>query len=326
MSDSSAATAGPVPGRLAPWHRARGGLLMLMACLALVLPFFAQHLALFIVGLLLILTGVIELFETFQAVDEQERRSTYTSGVLSVAAGILLLAEPQVFLRGLALLVAASFLLDGLSKLLAWFRGRIAGSSRKMLFTRGLLNCALAVILAARWPVAGQAVVIVIVAIRMWSTGWSMLWLRDKKPVTKSDAARESQHPDRHLGLPAHQEFAKLQAQMTMEEAGRHRIDAIWCWTLVIVFFAIHIGRMRVPWDLVGMIAPLVAALGDVATALIMAFGLMLPYRMAWRKATRTLERRGWNRLLTRIDQSRGPGLLGMLSRGWLVGRFRFSR
>ena len=47
------------------------------------------------------------------------------------------------------------------------------------------------------------------------------------------------------------------------------------------VFFAIHIGRMHVEWNLVGMIAPLVAAVGDVATALMLAFGLILPCRLA---------------------------------------------
>src|SRR5262249_25175920 len=82
----------------------------------------------------------------------------------------------------------------------------------------------------------------------------------------------------------------------------------------------------HVAWNLVGMVSPLVAVLGDVGTALLLAFGIILPCRLAWRKLTRPLERRGWERLLARIDQGRGPGLIGRLYHGWLVGRLRFPR
>src|SRR5262249_33988214 len=125
---------------------------------------------------------------------------------------------------------------------------------------------------------------------------------------------------------PPHPEFSKLEASLKTEDEGRRRIDAAWCWTFVIVFFAIHIGRMRVDWNLVGMVSPLVAVLGDVGTALLLAFGILLPCRLAWRKLTRPVERRGWGRLLARSDQGRGPGLLGRLYRPWLVRRLRFSR
>jgi hypothetical protein len=82
---------------------------------------------------------------------------------------------------------------------------------------------------------------------------------------------------------------------------------------------------MHIEWNLVGLISPLVAVLGDVGTALLLAFGLILPCRLAWRKLTRSLERRGWQRLLDRLDQGRGPGLTGRLYRGWLTWRLRFS-
>src|SRR5262249_3749290 len=103
-------------------------------------------------------------------------------------------------------------------------------------------------------------------------------------------------------------------------------VDVAWCLTFVVVFFAIHIGRMHVEWNLVGMVSPLLAVLGDVGTALLLAFGIILPLRLAWRKPSRPVERRGWRRLLDRIARGRGPGLVGRLSRGWLVRRLRFAR
>src|SRR5260370_12406275 len=74
------------------------------------------------------------------------------------------------------------------------------------------------------------------------------------------------------------------------------------------------------------MIDPLVAAAGDVAVALLLAFGLILPVRLTWRKLTRPLERRGWKSTLARMDQGRSPGLVAGLYRGWLTARLRFTR
>jgi uncharacterized membrane protein HdeD (DUF308 family) len=293
--------------------------------LAILSPFFAGSLSLFLVGVLLIVCGGLEMLEMFQAADEARLRSAYLSGALSVLAGILMLAQPQLLLRGLALFLAGSFAIDGLGKMVAAVRTRGTSASWKWLLVGGLVNCILALVLAARWPVSGQAVVAILVAIRMLTAGWSMLLGREGKPGPAASAPLATAHPDARLGLPPHVEFGKLQASLNAEEEGRRRIDAAWFWIFCVVFFAIHIGRMRVEWNLVGMISPLVATLGDVGTALVLAFGIILPARLGWRKLTRPLERRVWNRLLARTDQGRGPGVSGRLWRVWLLERLRFS-
>jgi uncharacterized membrane protein HdeD (DUF308 family) len=294
-----------------------------MACLAVLSAFFAGTLALFLVALLLMVCGALEMLETFQATDEARRRSTYLSGALSVLAGILLLAQPQLLLRGLAFFLAASFLIDGIGKIVAAVRTRAAGASWKWMLVSGLVNGILALMLVVQWPVSGRAVVVILVGIRMLTAGWSMLLGRELSPL--AEPPPQGLHPDRRLRLPARREFAAFEESLQAEEASYRWNNAVWCWTFVVVFFAIHIGRMRVEWNLVGMIAPLVAAVGDVATALIIAFGIILPCRLAWRKMTRPVERRAWERLLARSDRGRGPGLLGRLYRTWLMPRLRFS-
>jgi uncharacterized membrane protein HdeD (DUF308 family) len=308
-------------------RRVRGVLVLLMGCLAVAAPFFTGSLALFLVGLLLIACGVLETLETFQAPDDDRRRSAYVSGTLSILAGILLLAQPQVILRALTLLLAGSFLVDGISKMVAAWRTRAApGSSSQGMLAGGFINLVLALVLVIRWPISGLAVIGIFVGIRMLTAGWSMLLGREHKRGPVAETALGGLHPDRRLNLPPHPEFAALEMSLQTKEEGRRRIDAYWCWTFVIVFFAVHIGRMRVEWNLVGMVSPLVAVLGDVGTALLLAFGIILPCRLAWRKLTRRVERRGWRQLLARLDQGRGPGLTGRLYRSWLVGRMRFAR
>jgi uncharacterized membrane protein HdeD (DUF308 family) len=297
-----------------------------MGCLAIASPFLAGALALFLVGVLLMVSGVLEMLETFSAADAVGRRAAYLSGVLSALAGILLLAQPELVLHGLTLFLAASFLLDGVSKVAGGVRSHAADASRRTALISGLVNCILAVVLATQWPLSGQPVVAFLVGVRMLTAGWSIMLGRATKEAPVAERPPASEHPDAHLGLPPHEEFGKLQASLNAEDAGRRGIDAAWCWTLVVVFFAIHLGRMHVEWNLVGMISPVVAVLGDIGTALLISFVLVLPCQLAWHRLTRGFERRAWTRTLRRTDSGRRPGLLGRFTRRWLIGRLRFTR
>ena len=278
-------------------RRMRGLLVLFMGCLALVAPFMSGQLALFLVGVLLICCGALEMVETFRAPNESSLASAYLSGVVSVFVGILLLSSPHVVLRGLAVLLGGSFVLDGVSKTISSLKNRMGKTNWKWLLALGLVNAALGLMLVSKWPFAGQAVVVVMVGLRMVAAGSAMLLGRQNKVAT--EAAREGLHPDRRLRLPAHPEFLKLEESLEQEDAGRRSIDAYWCWIFIVLFFAIHVGRMRVDWNFVGMISPLVAVIGDIATALLLAFGIILPARMAWRQTKPSsgealLERHPW--------------------------------
>jgi uncharacterized membrane protein HdeD (DUF308 family) len=305
-------------------RRVRGVLVLFMGCLAIGAPFFAGPLMLFLVGLLLIGSGVVELLETFRAPDDSSLRSTYLSGEVSILAGILLLSTPELVLKGVTVLLAGSFLLDGIGKGIASVRGKAGGAARAWMFAAGVVNVGLGLVLATGWPVSGWPVVGIVVGLRMLTAGWSMLLGRRAPPGAAETPA--GLHPDRRLQLPPHPTFATLNDSLKTDEDRRRSIDAHWCWIFVVVLFAIHVGRMRVYWDLAGMIDPLVAVAGDVGVALLLALVVVLPVRLAWRKLTRPLERRGWQRTLAGIDQGRSPGLAGRLHRGWLTGRLRFAR
>ncbi len=305
-------------------RRLRGVLVLLMGCLAVAAPFFAGPLAFFLVGVLLIVSGALEIMDTFRAADDPSWRSTYLSGEVSILAGILLLSTPELVLKGVTVLLAASFLIDGLGRGIASLRARTSGVARVGMLAAAVVNIGLGLVLATGWPVSGWAVVGVVIGLRMLTTGGSMALGR----TPPSDAAERApeQHPDPRLHLPPHPAFAALNASARTDEERRRSANAAWCWVFVLVFFAIHVGRMRVYWTPVGMIDPLIAVAGDVAMALLLAFALILPVRLAWRTLTRPLERRGWTRALAGIDQGRPPGLADRLARAWLNARLRFAR
>jgi uncharacterized membrane protein HdeD (DUF308 family) len=283
-------------------------LVLLLGCLAIAVPFLAASLGLLLVGMLLVLCGVLEMYETFRAPDEIRRRSAYLTGGLTIITGMLLMAKPQLVIRGLAIVLAGLLLFNGTIRLVAAWRSRVAGLPWIGTLLGGLVNVALCVVLATHWPVSGLTSVMIQMGILMLTTGWSLLVGGEEKTSIAVETAPGGLHPDSRLKLPSHPEFEKLDGLLKTEAEGRRWIDVAWCSTFVIVFFAIHIGRMAVDWNLVGMISPLVAVAGDIAMALVISFGIVLPIRLAWRKLTRPLERRGWERLLARVDAGRSPG------------------
>lgn len=301
----------------------RGAPVVAMGCLALAAPFFAGPMTFFLIGALAIVSGALELLEALRAPEDDQLRSAYLSGEVSIIVGVLLVSVPALVLRGVALLLAATFCLDGLGKLAAAARARRAAAPCSWLAVTGVLNLGLALMLATRWPVQDWSVVAFVVGLRMLAAGWSMLRGRHAAPIT--GALPADAHADACLGLPPHPAFAALNEAADAGARNRRGVDAWWCAVFLLLFFVIHVGRMRVYWNAVGMIAPLAAVVGDLAVALAVAFIVALPARLAWRKLTRPLERRAWHRALARPDDAR-PGLRGRLTSYWLAGRLRFAR
>ena len=80
----------------------------------------------------------------------------------------------------LALLLAATFCVDGLGKLGASARARWAGAPWTWLAMTGIFNTCLALMLMTRWPIQGWSVVAFVVGIRMLAAGWTMLLAREQ--------------------------------------------------------------------------------------------------------------------------------------------------
>ncbi|HMP60944.1 MAG TPA: metallophosphoesterase [Gemmatales bacterium] len=309
------------------WQRSsrlfRGGLIMAMGGIAFAAPFVVGSPGLFLTGLLLIVCGSLEMLETFWSGDSSSTRWNYLSGEMSILAGILLLNKPELMLRAVALFLAVIFVMDGISKGVACWRARRTGAAWGGLLLIGVVKVALAVMLILRWPISDWPIVGVVVGIHMLTAGWSILLGRTH--VSGAVAIGPDEHPDGLLQLPAHPALGVLKSTLDDEYRKRRASDARWCWVFMIVLFTIHLGRMRVDWNVVGMIDPLVALAGDLGMALLAAFCFIMPVWLGWRKLTRPLERSGWRRALARADAGRPPGLLDRVMQWWLMGRLRFA-
>jgi uncharacterized membrane protein HdeD (DUF308 family) len=280
--------------------------------------------ALALIGLLLLLGGVLELWNVFHAGDEQAQRSSYLGGWLSILGGLLLLAEPVLILRSLLFVLAVVFLLDGCGKVLAAFFGRKT-TNWFLTLAGGLISLLLGASLWYHWPLSGVTAVSVIVGVRLLAQGWSLALERSTPTPAVAVEPDPGAHPDVRLRLPPDPHIAAFNSDIAASEAARRSIDRYWFFTFLLTFFAIHVGRMSAELNLVGLISPGVAVAGDVVTALVLAYGLLLPLRLAWRKCTRPVERRAWRRMLVRLDSGQPLGLMQRMLRGWLLWRMNFD-
>src|SRR5262249_6226569 len=147
-------------------------------------------------------------------------------------------------------------------------------------------------------------------ALRIVGVGWNMVM----SPVH----ARGGAEMIRDFDLPDHPDLLRLGERLAREEARRRPYDRHWVLALVAILFAIHVGRMQADWPVMGLTAPIGAVGGDVVSAVLLALGVLGPARLALRRATWSLERRGWARLVARAAE-RPPRLLDRLLRVYLV-------
>ena len=74
-----------------------------------------------------------------------------------------------------------------------------------------------------------------------------------------------------------------------------------------------------------GLLSPGVAVAGDLAVALVIAYAVVVPLKLAVRKATRRLERRAWQWSLEFAPAGRAAGWWHRAVQWWLESRLRFA-
>jgi uncharacterized membrane protein HdeD (DUF308 family) len=300
-----------------------GAVVLLLGCLAVAAPFVAGKGAPFVLGVLILGSGLLEIAHAFGVRERRTGNAGFLHGLVSVVAGALLLLQPELALGGIAGLLGLSFVIGGVGTILSVVRGR-AGRGWATLTSDGLLNVLLGLLIALQWPVPGILTIGVYVGLRILASGWSMIFVPADAPAALP-ADDPALHPDGGLGLPPNPEVARLRQAVAEEEESGGRIDRYWRATFLLTFFAIHVGRMDADWDFVGLVSPAVAVAGDVAYALVLTWALVTPLRLGWRWLTRPLERLAWRRVLARADSGEAPGLLGGPVRWWLKSRLRFA-
>ena len=303
--------------------RAYGALLLVFGLIAILTPFSAGGWAISVLGLILLLAGVVEVIQGLRTQSPSSTSTTYLTGVLMILGGLLLFARPVMVIGGLLALLALIMAADGVTKIVSAFKNKL-GNARWWAIFNGIVNLLLALLIWWQGASTGAVVLGIGLGIYIMSNGWTALFAPDDGVEDVDVARATNEHPDERLGLPPHAEFGRLRAAAVEREAAALPIDTFWIIVLILVFFAIHAGRLQADWTWLGLISPLVAVIGDVLSALLVAV-LLLPGWLSWRRLTRPIERRAWARRLSDQAKAKDLGLGEHAVNWWLDSRLRWG-
>jgi uncharacterized membrane protein HdeD (DUF308 family)/3',5'-cyclic AMP phosphodiesterase CpdA len=271
------------------------------------------------VGLLLIVAAVIEVYHGFRRSSEAGRKAAWQSGAVTVLMGALVINSDSLIFSAFLLFLGAWFAIDAL-RYIGW-GARDKSSAGGALVTwilPALGNAAVAIFILLQYQKAPSWIVSVVGALRIFGTAWNVL------AAAVYTAADSSRTTVLDLGLGDDPRLAALGERIQAEEAARGGVDRGWIAGFVATLFAIHLARMGLDRTFLGIVSPAFAVLGDLMIALVAAFGVVIPLRLLWRRATRWLERIVW-----RWSKTEATGRAGMWARAvleyWLSWRLRFS-
>jgi uncharacterized membrane protein HdeD (DUF308 family) len=258
----------PEPHNMPQPRRAIALVGLSLGVFALAAPLLPGRLPFVALGLVILVVGLLQNFTGFALRDPGASSTWFSRGGASILTGLLLLAMPRLTFAALALLLGLSWILSGVSAMLASI-GRRGQEDRFWRLIDGVVNIALGLAIAVQWPIQGVVSVALFVGLRFLWSGWSALLGRLPEGTPNGEVA--GLHPDSRLGLPPHAYVAQLNEELGREAVLRRRADRSWRWVLLLTFFFIHAARMDTDWNLVGMLSPAGAVLGDVALAIVLA-------------------------------------------------------
>ena len=290
-----------------------GVAVMLLTVLAGVAPLFAGPATPTVVGLALLAGACLELAHGVRRSAAEGRRAAWIGGAITLAMSVVVLQAGDLAGRAILVLLAVWFGIDALRY--AAGRGGEPGPWPRTRALPALGYGLLAVLLlllrgsAVQWAIAAAG------AFRLAGTAWSIATTPAYTPDDTGDTVAQD------LDLADNPALADLARRIATEEQGRAGIDRGWIAAFAVTLFGIHLGRMGLDKSALGILSPFVAVLGDLALALIIAYGVVIPARLFTRRASRRLERRAWAWSL----EAGGRRRLRAVVRGWLDHRLRFA-
>jgi uncharacterized membrane protein HdeD (DUF308 family) len=303
---------GPTPRDTAGWRNGLGAIALILGVLALLAPISRIEVQ-GKVGLLLVLTAVLEFAHGFRRSTAAGQRAAWVGGGITLAMGVLLVNAPFFASTAIGLFLAGWFGLDAVRYLAGAFRRRDTRRSALAWVVAGIGNL---LVCAALLVLRGQSVVAWTVAAagaaRILGTALNIYL----SPVFTAGDAGDTAVAD--LLLPENPEMLALARRLAEEESARASIDRGWVLGFIATLFAIHVGRMGFDRTFLGIVSPGFATLGDLAVALLLAFVVVIPSSVLWRRATRGPERRVWGWCLKVPEEERGWGRRAV---GALMGR-----
>jgi len=304
-------------------RRSLGLAIFALGVIVLLLPILVGEWVTALLGVFLIAAGLFHFIETVRSA-ETKTWFPYIAGVGSLILGLILFLSPSLVLSGILLGLTVFFVFDGTIKIFRAYKQ--SGQERRWGLFHGFFTILLGFLI---WYLVsakiGTAAIGVVIGLRLIGEGWTMFFLSETGRLPRDFKPDARVHPDQRLGLEPSDIVGEVQTPLLQSDLLENRANIVWCLTLLLIFFAIHVFRTDAQWSFIGFISPFAAVVGDAVVALVIGMILLLPARLFWRKLSRPFERATWSRFISVTDTNSQLTPAERTLRGWLTMRMKFA-
>ena len=263
------------------------GIAFLLAALALFNPFFETS-RIEDIGGFLVWAALLVFIQGFKRATSKERSSAHISALISFLLGLLLINTKLFDENALYLFASILFGIDFLRQGIALHKNR---KEKKPYIANLLSFLGNLGILFTLFLFQGKAqlwILAITGGLRIVGMGFEILTAKLGVMDQVSEDIMES------LDLHEHPEILAIAENIEQEEVKRAKIDRHWIITFLLILFFIHLGRMGFDRSAYGILSPLVALLGDMVIALIIAYLILIPLSIGANKIFRPFEKKAW--------------------------------
>jgi uncharacterized membrane protein HdeD (DUF308 family) len=270
-------------------------------------------------GMLLLWVGIMEIYDSFRRSDYVSKKSATASGAFSLLICFLLFGSDDFRGNAMAVLVMVVFVLDSLRYFIKFFKGYSNKIFHWMDLAAGLGNLMLLFVLyfadanEKAWAIA------IVIGLRMAGIGINLL-------LAKTGALSQvDEDVLKTIGIKSDPYVSNLAEKIKLEEANASSYMQKYIRVFILLLFFIHLGRMGLDKSFLGILSPLVATLGDMLIALIIAYMIIFPIRYAFLIVLRKRGQRLW-KWITKVDEKDRKKIgLRNLAALWLGHRMRIE-
>jgi uncharacterized membrane protein HdeD (DUF308 family) len=157
------------------WFVGLGIVLIVLGAVALGASVFVTLASMLLIGWLLIAGGVLEVIHAFACKQWSGFFIDLLTGLLYVAVGFMIVANPEISAISLTLLIALFLIFGGIFKIAVAITSHYQNWG--WLLLSGVVTLALGIMIWRQWPLSGLWVVGLFVGIDMIFNGWSLVML-----------------------------------------------------------------------------------------------------------------------------------------------------
>ncbi|XPS89192.1 hypothetical protein Dvar_72110 [Desulfosarcina variabilis str. Montpellier] len=165
----------PILQKVSSRMRLMGWLSIIFGALAIAMPWIAGQSILLMVGALVIAAGIMRMIWAFQAGSLGKGVLVFLIGVLTLLAGVTVIASPLVSSAILTIILSIYFFVDGLSELFAAFSLQ---DGKGWLLFDAVVTILLSIMIFTGFPLAGTVAIGVFLGIKLIFVGVTMLSIR----------------------------------------------------------------------------------------------------------------------------------------------------